>query len=135
MGDLLGSLQKKHGVDPDAAWEGLVAAWRRHLGSLKLAFRMFCLLESPEADPRDMNLTQFRRFIEEAKLKEACRACAAEVDLVWTRVNRVVDATGGGAVATQAAKLASRLGAKSAAVRTDKMGEDGETRGSMREGA
>jgi uncharacterized membrane protein YgcG len=127
IGDLLSGLQRRHGVEPDAAWGDLVGSWRRHVGDLKLAYRLYVLLESPDADPRDMNLTQFRKFVDDIQLPEAGRA---DTDLVFTRVNRVAEllpsAVGSGngmsrAVANQAAKLATKLGAKSAAVRTDKM--------------
>ena len=57
---------------------------------------------------------QFRRFVDDCKINEATRT---DADLIFTRVNRVVD----DAIVTQARKLATRLGAKSAAVRTDKM--------------
>ena len=47
----------------------VVDAWRRHLPSLKLAFRMFTLLGAADDNPSDMSLSQFRRFVGDTKVR------------------------------------------------------------------
>ena len=148
LNDLLVARSTKHGVEPEKAWLELVEAWRSHIVSIKLAYRLYVLLESPDSEPRDMNLTQFRKFVEDAGITP--KPTRTDQDLIFTRANRVVSTSaegqvlGGAAtvtvpdggragdkalgekrrglkVASQAAKLAARLGAKSAAIRTDRM--------------
>ena len=58
MGDIFGILTKKFQVEPQPAWEGLVETWRAHLGYIKLAYRMYCLIENNDPDPKDMGLNR-----------------------------------------------------------------------------
>ena len=40
MQDLFGNLAKKHGVEQPVAWDALLETWRKHLGDIKLAYRL-----------------------------------------------------------------------------------------------
>ena len=104
-------LIKKFDAD-ERAWLELVNAWRAHLGTLKLAYRLYTLLESPESDPKDINLTQFRRFVEDCGIPVS----KVETDPIFTRVNRNLT--------SQQTGKAAGTGAKSAAERADKMGQE-----------
>ena len=44
--DLLGTLQKRHGVAPDTAWHELVEARHERIAPLKLAYRLYVLIDS-----------------------------------------------------------------------------------------
>ena len=48
---------RKHGVEADVAWEDLVGRFRAHLGHLKLAYRMYVLLEKPATIPNNAKPT------------------------------------------------------------------------------
>ena len=90
MHDMLQSIQKKHSRSTDQVWQELVLAWKRHVATVKLAYRMYTLLGSTEADPSDINMFQFRKFVEDCNILQHGMT-KTDVDLIFTRVNRVVE--------------------------------------------
>lgn len=101
MSDLFASVRKAHGIDEDAAWEELLEVWRNHLGDLKLAYRLYVLLESTEPEPKDINLGQFRRFVQDCRIA----ATKTETDLIFVRVNRVSTNDGGKSPVAQDSRI------------------------------
>jgi tetratricopeptide (TPR) repeat protein len=114
MSDLLSSARKSSGIDEQELWDDLVEAWRAHLGSIKLAYRLYVLLESTAMEPKDITLTQFRGFVSDCQIVEATKT---NVDLIFTRVNRV-----------------AAVGSNQAAVRDSRMGRDEFVHGILRLG-
>ena len=98
MDDLFVTLRKKWGANPEANWKGIVDAWRNHIPTIRLAFRLFVLLGSKETDPQEMTLTQFRVFVDNcAVFRSGLRGAGSktvETDLIFTRVNREASTEG-----------------------------------------
>ena len=48
--------------------QALVASLRRHQASLKMAFRLYCLIDSKDDDVDDMSKGQFQNFVRDAQI-------------------------------------------------------------------
>ena len=116
MCDLATSLEKKYGTSAHTDWHALVRVWAAQLARLRLAYRMYVLLGNTEEAPKDISLTQFRRFVEDCHVLKKGSAAKVDTDLIFTRVNRTVN-NGGLSMSGGGAEGASRED-------TSRMGQD-----------
>ncbi len=114
MADVTSALERRYGTSAHSDWHALVRVWMAHLAPLRLAYRLYVLLGNTEAAPRDISLTQFRRFVEDCHVLRRTPASKVDVDLIFTRVNRTVNngglESGGGAAESASREDQNRMG-------------------------
>ena len=89
MSDLSGGLERRYGTIEEHDWHALVRVWMTNLAPVRLAYRLYVMLGNIEAEPRDISLTQFRKFVEDCHVLKPAPSSKVDVDLIFTRANRV----------------------------------------------
>lgn len=93
MTDLFKVYQNGTGVQPALQWAQLVNSLQQHMPALKLAFKMYSLMNKKDDSEDEMDLHQWRCFVSDAQVK---LPVPPDVDIIFIRANREVDDLSGG---------------------------------------